>query len=137
MTGRDVMRRLQIAPMDAIVQYCHAHAPEADQLMAIGYATFTANVQKAMDIWTAEKPGNQKSSEVEFSSDSAEAREMLAMLNDLGNKVVDSVKQYDPQKYCPGLAQRLDATSPEAILKSLHQYEARVAARVAGMKNAK
>jgi len=132
-TGRELIRRLQAAPTDAIVQYCNQHAPEADQLLKAGYATYSSNMRTAMDMWIAEKPEKQASLEQEVPSDSVEAKEALATLKNLSDKIPESVKQYDPQKYCPWLAQRLSTTTPESILKSLHQYDARVEA----MKQAK
>jgi hypothetical protein len=133
-TGRELVRRQQAAPMEAIVQHCHNSAPETSERISAGYTNFATSLQTAMNMWIAEKPEKQKVlMEKQISSDSHEAKEALAALKEIGVKVADSVKQYDPQKYCPWLAQRLSAATPESILKTLHQYDA----RVESMKNNK
>lgn len=133
LTGRELIRRQQAAPMDAIVQYCHKSAPEADERIKAAYAIFSSNLQTAMDMWVAEKPEQKVLLDKEISPDSDQAKSALSTLKEASVKTAESAKQYDPQKYCPWLAQRLSATTPESILKSLHQY----AARVESMKNDK
>ena len=132
-TGRELVRRQQAAPMEAIVQHCHKSAPETTERISAAYTNFSTSLQTAMDMWIAEKPEKKVSLEKQIPSDSDEAKEALATLKEIGVKVADSVKQYDPQKYCPWLAQRLSAATPESILKTLHQYDA----RVESMKNSK
>lgn len=123
---RELLRRLQTAPSDAIVQYCRTNAPETIQLVDSGYAAYLSSFEKSIAIWSAEKPETQKYLESQIPSDSADVRTIEATINDIGTKILESVKQYDPHKYCPWMASKLKASTPDLILKHLHEYDARV-----------
>lgn len=128
--GLELIRRQQSAPTDAIVEYCRQSAPESIQVVEAGYAVYLSNLEKAMSIWISEKPDKQKFLQIQTASDSPQSRVVEAQIKEVAIRILKNVKQYDPQKYCPWVADRLKSSTPESILKSLHEYDARVEAKL-------
>lgn len=131
-TGYDLVKRQQTASTDAVVEYCHQNSPQSSRVVNEGYAVYLSSLQSAMTSWIAEKPDMQKNLERNVPANSSEVREVNARMQDIHAAILNSVKQYEPAKYCPWVAGKLKATTPESLLKTLHEYDARVRQKLQG-----
>lgn len=133
-TGLELLRRMQAAPSDAIVQYCSQNAPETNQLFEEGYAVYLSSLNKAVTTWVAENPERLKDLQSQIPSDSVQVRQATATIKNIRSNIQNNIKQYNPKQYCPSAANWLKVSTSESILKLLHEYEARVNKGLQGRK---
>lgn len=132
-TALDYLRHQQTVQIDAIAQYCRENAPEANQLVSEGHAQFVSSLEQGLEIWVAEKPGMKQTLLQKLPTNSKERQEFeqkMLELRDIAKKSVDSITKYDPHTYCPWVANKFKASTPATVLKSLHDYDNKVAAKL-------
>lgn len=125
-TGYDLLQHQQSATTEAVVEYCHQSDPQSFQSVETAYSVYLSSLHDAVATWIAERPARKEEYERQIPTDSPEVRKSQAQLHELGGKMVDAVKHLDPKSYCPWLANKLRTSTPESILKLLHEYDARV-----------
>ncbi len=135
-TGLEYVKRLQTVPLNAILQYCRERAPEAEQAISEGHAHMLGSLEQAMEVWIAERPEMKQSMLQRLpagSKERVEVEQQMRELQTLAKKSTDSIRQYDPHAYCPWVAKKFQEATPATLLKSLHDYDERVAAKVRQM----
>lgn len=132
-TAFEYLKRQQTAQFDIIVQYCRENAPEANQLMNEGYTNFISSLEQGLAIWVSEKPGMKQTLLKKLPSNSEERKELeqkMQEIQDIAKQSLESIKKHNPHTYCPLVANRLKASTPATVLKSLHAYDELVAAEL-------
>jgi hypothetical protein len=132
-TGVEYLKRQQTVQVDAVVQYCKENAPEADQLVDEGRARFMSSLEQGLEMWFAEKPEMKQTLLQKMPANSKERQEFeqkMQELADISKRSVDAIRKYDPHIYCPWVANKLKASTPATVLKSIHDYNRRVAAKL-------
>lgn len=121
-TGTDLAKRQHVAPTEEIVKYCRQYSPE----IVDGYALFLTNFENAFTAWIDENPEMKQSLQEPIQLDDEQVLNVEKKITEARTKILNDIKQYDPKLYCPLVSNNLMASTPEAILKSFHEYEARV-----------
>jgi len=132
-TAFEYIKRQHAAQVDAITQYCHENAPEADPLVSTARTSFMSSLEQALEIWLAEKPGMKQTLLQTSPANLKERKELEQKMQELGaisKKSVDAIRQHDPHTYCPWVANKFNAATSATVLKSLHEYDRRVTAKL-------
>jgi hypothetical protein len=128
-TAFEYLKRRQTVQVDVVAQYCHENAPEADQLVSEGRASFMSSLEQGLEIWLAEKPKMKQTLLQKFPTNSKERlalEQKIQELRDITNKTAEAIKKYDPHTYCPLVANKFKASTSGTVLKLLHDYDKRV-----------
>lgn len=126
-TGIELLMSQHSLPADVITDYCGKHAPQATNQLKRGYENYIYSLEVALDNWIS--PEMRAELEKAMPANAPELKDYQATTQVVREQVMNSMKQYDPDRYCSSFAAKLQEATPSSILMSLYEYEKAVKER--------